>query len=127
MNTVAFFLAAGLALVFAWAALAKLRSPRRTAEGFAALHLPWPRALAWVVPGLELVTAAALVLRPAWGAPIAFALLAGFTVLLVDIIRRGIPAACYCFGSGGDRPVDRRTLYRNAILLGVALAVVAIG
>ncbi len=127
MNIVAPLLAVGLALVFVWAASTKLRSPRRTAEGFAALHLPWPGMLALAVPGLELVTAAALVLRPAWGAMVAFALLAGFTVFLADLVRRGVPTACSCFGSSGDRPVDRRSLYRNAILLSVALAVVALG
>ncbi len=127
MNTVAVVLATGLALVFAWAAWTKLRSPRRTADGFAALLLPWPRALAWLVPGLELATGAALVLRPAWGAVVASALLVGFTVFLADIVRRGVPVACSCFGSGRDGPVDRRSLYRNVLLLLTALTVVALG
>ena len=126
MSTLASVAAAGLALVFAWAAVAKLRSPGRTAEGFAALRLPRPDALAWAVPGIELATAVALLVRPVWGALVAFALLTGFTVFLADVVRRGVPVSCHCFGAGVDRPVDRRSLYRNGALLSIALFVVVL-
>ncbi len=126
MFTLASVAAASLALVFAWAAVAKLRSPGQTAEGFAALHLPRPDALAWAVPGIELATAVALLVRPVWGALVAFALLTGFTVFLADVVRRGVPVSCHCFGAGGDRPVDRRSLYRNGALLAIALCVIVL-
>ncbi|MDA3038152.1 MAG: hypothetical protein O3C27_01260 [Actinomycetota bacterium] len=127
MSPLTLVAATGLSLVFGWAAVAKLRSQEQTAQGFAALHLPKPGTLARAVPGVELATAAALLVRPVWGAVVAFALLAGFTAFLADVVRRGIPVSCHCFGAGTERPVDRRTLYRNAVLLLTALAVVAFG
>ena len=116
-----------LAGVFAWAAAAKLRSPTDTAIGFAEVGVPRPRAAAWLVPIVELMTAAALVLRPSIGASAAFALLAGFTVFLGGVVRRGAPVSCRCFGTGSDRPVSERTLGRNGLLMAMALVIVAFG
>ena len=52
---------------------------------------------------------------------LAFALLAGFTVFLHDVIRRGVAAPCRCFGAASDRPVGWGHLVRNGLLLVLAL------
>lgn len=110
-----------LAAVFAAAALAKLADPDETRLGFAALGLPQPDLLAWLIPVGELAVAGLLLLNRPWGSIVAFAALVGFTVFLVQLARSGHPAPCHCFGARLDRPVGYREVVRNLVLLGVAL------
>jgi hypothetical protein len=115
MNEIGYALALGLALVFAWAGVAKLRSPRATARSFAALGVPaW---FARAVPIAELVLAAALVLTPMAGI-LALILLALFTIVLTGA-DDGI--ACACFGSAANEPVSWVQLLRNVLLMAVAV------
>lgn len=107
-----------LAGVLAWAGVAKLARPRTTAASFAALGVPGAR----VVPVVELVVAAALIVWPPVGAPAAAALLAAFTVVLVRAMRRGV--GCACFGGAASQPAGARELVRNAGLSALALAAV---
>ena len=119
-------LAGVLAVVFVWAAVAKLRDRPATVRAFTDAGLPAPEALAVVVPVVELVLAGLLVVVPAWGATAALAVLAGFTTQLALARRRGVDVGCGCFG--GTRPVPARLeLARNAGLALIALIVVAIG
>jgi peroxiredoxin len=114
-----------LAAIFAIAAVSKLsdqegvtvavrqllRSNERTA-----------RVTARVLPVVEL--ALALLLVPATtavGAALTIlALLLVFTVLLATSLRRGEHVQCNCFGVLSTRPVSRRTIGRNVILICVA-------
>lgn len=117
--------AAGLVLaaVFVVAAGAKLRRPQETARELGQIGLRAPQALAWLLPLVELVVAAVLLVAPGWGGVAAFALLAGFTVVLVRLVRSGRPVACRCFGGYSTKPVSSSTLIRNgALLLLAALA-----
>lgn len=114
-----------LALVLVVAAVTKSRHPGRTAEELEAIGLRWPRALAWVLGPVELATAAVLVVSPAWGGVLAFALLSGFTVVLVGLVRSGRPVPCHCFGSLSREPVSGLTLVRNAGLLILAAVAAA--
>lgn len=116
--------AVALAIVFALAAIAKLRSQQSTALGFAELHLPMPSLTARLVPAVELATAALLLVRPLWGGFVAFALLVGFTAFLADLVRRGVRVPCRCFGAVSAAPTSRAALRRNAVLLVLTLAVV---
>lgn len=118
-------LAVLLAVVFAWAAGAKLAARPDTAAGFASLGLPAPEAMVWVMIGLEIAIAALLVIVPGWGSLLAFAVLAGFTVFLVGLVRSGRPVSCRCFGGASTEPVSGKTLIRNGLLLALA-AVVAL-
>lgn len=115
--------AAVLALVFAWAAGAKIATPSETADGFAELGLPAPVLLMRVVIGAEVFTALVLLMAPEWGGILAFALLAGFTVYLADLVRSGRPVTCRCFGGANVEPVSAKSLVRNGVLL--VMAVVA--
>lgn len=118
--------ATALALVFAWAAIAKLRSRQETAGGFADLGLPVPAVAAVGVPIFELVIAGLLLLSPPWGGALAFATLVGFTVYLAGLVRSGRPVSCRCFGEASNEPVSGKMLWRNGFLL-VLAAVAAVG
>jgi hypothetical protein len=113
-----------LAAVFLVAAVAKLRDPMGTTRTFRALRLPAPRRLARLVPGAELLIAAALVARPWIGAAVALAALAVFSILLHGEVRRGSDVACGCFGTSSSSPISFVELLRNGLL--AALAVVAL-
>ena len=114
MNDIEYTLAVGLALVFAWAGVAKLLAPGPTARSFAALGVP-PR-LARVVPFVELGLAAAMVVAPIT-AVASLMLLGVFTIVLVgadDGVR------CACFGSASSEPVSWVQIVRNGFLAAAA-------
>ncbi len=113
-----------LAVVFTWAAGSKLRSQSQTAEGFESLGLQAPHLLARIVPAGELVIVGLLLVVPVWGALVAFAVLGGFTVVLADVLRRGVTVNCRCFGGSSEQPVSHRSLVRNGALMAVAFFVV---
>ena len=117
--------AAVLAVVFGWAAFAKLGDRFGAARRFQRLGLPAASAMVWVVVAVEIVTAIALLTRPRIGGVVAAVVLVSFTVFLADAIRRGVLVGCGCFGQAADHPVSARDLVRNAGLL--AVAVVATG
>jgi len=84
-----------------------------------------PRAVAKVVPFVELALGALLVVdvwRPA-AAIVAGLLLIGFTVFLVRLLRRGNRAPCACFGSLSRQELGWSAVVRNLVL--IALAIVA--
>ena len=110
-----------LAGVLAWAAIAKVRRPGPTAEGFRALGLPAATVLGWAVPVAELVTAALLVAVPAAGAVAAVVLLGAFTAFLARRLRGGASVACGCFGTARKDPLTWAALLRNGLLIGLAL------
>jgi hypothetical protein len=114
MSDVAYALAIGLAATFAWAGVAKLRTPRRTARAFRALGVP--ATLARVVPVVELALAIAIVVAPVT-ALVALALLGAFTIVLS---RAGDDVTCACFGTATRDPVSWVQLVRNALLMVVA-------
>ena len=103
-----------LAATFTVAALAKLSNRDSTAEDFASMGLPGPTRLAIVVPAVELVTAALLVVAPGGGGVLALALLVGFTTNLILVMRSGRVATCACFGGSSAEPISGRHLVRNA-------------
>lgn len=114
--------AAVLALILAWAGVAKLRRREATVDGFADLGLPRPGGLAVAVPVSELLVAAALLSRPRAGAVAAVVLLAAFTAFLVSRIRAGVPVGCGCFGSSRSRPTSAVEVVRNVGLVLLAAA-----
>jgi hypothetical protein len=120
MDLMGQLVALALAGVLVVAAGAKLRHPRDTATELAAIGLRWPRVLTWAVPAAEVATAVALVVAPAWGGIAAFALLVGFTTVLMRLVRAGRPVVCRCFGAYSTKPVSRMTLVRNGVLLAMA-------
>ena len=114
MTDVAYTLAVGLALVFAWAGVAKLLAPRPTARSFAALGVP--PGLARVVPFVELGLAAGMVVAPIT-AIAALMLLGVFTIVLVGA-DDGVQ--CACFGRASSAPVSWVQVVRNGFLAAAA-------
>ena len=108
-----------LAVVFAWAAGAKLfglASWRRALDGY---ELPRPAALLafWITPIAEIaVVALALASQGRAAAAVALILLGGFTGgLLRARALHGERVPCGCFGKTTERPVSLM-LWRNAAL-----------
>jgi len=114
-----------LAVVFAWAAVAKLARPDATRRAFADLGLPVAPALGVAVPVVELAVAVLLVVRPAVGAAFALALLAAFTLVVIRAVSSGSASGCACFGARRVEPVGPSDVVRNGLL--AALAAVATG
>lgn len=117
----------GLGVLFAVAAVGKLQDPAQLAEDIANYRVV-PAALVGpltvTLPGVELVVGALLMLgvytRAA--ACLAAAMLAAFTLGLVQSLARGVDLACGCFG-GAPEPATIRTVVRDLALFGVAVAV----
>jgi hypothetical protein len=115
VNELAYALALGLAFVFAWAGIAKLRAPKRTARAFRALGVD-PR-FAQVLPAIELTLAVAIVVLPVTSL-FAALLLGAFTVV---IARANPGVGCACFGSASTAPLSWVQVVRNGLLIAVAI------
>lgn len=117
------------AAVLILSGIAKAREPEATQDAFTALRLP--RALAdspapALLPWAEIALGALLLVTRGW--PLALGLLATLGLFLAYwvIIKRALgfaePVSCNCFGKIGDHSVSPRTLVRNTLLVGTALA-----
>ena len=120
-----------LSAVFAVAAVGKLLDRPGTVESLAGFGVP-ARARAFVavaLPVFELTIAVALIPvgSAAWAALAATLLLAVFSVAVARVLARGERVDCNCFGSLSTRPVGRRTLIRNLVLLAAALFLTVAG
>ncbi|HKX68276.1 MAG TPA: MauE/DoxX family redox-associated membrane protein [Intrasporangium sp.] len=120
-----------LSFVLGLSGVAKLRSPRASADAFDALRVPGPFSSSLVRQGhpwLEVLLAIALVTLPGrWQLAAAVAVLALLVVYLWLILRAlssTDPVDCACFGAIGSDRVTPWTVLRNAWL--VLLAVVGI-
>jgi hypothetical protein len=117
-----------LVLLLAVSAVAKVRDPADTAKVFRQLLLP-VRLNHWHVPRLlpygELVLAAALVLAPGrWylvTATVSLLLFVAYLAVVIRGVRLPYPLTCGCFGRLGLGWITRRTVWRNAWLVVVAL------
>jgi Methylamine utilisation protein MauE len=112
-----------VAVVFAWAAISKLRNPASTDAAVAAFGLP--NVVSPLLVPAEFAVASALILRPVLGAVFAVCLLGGFCVVVVRAIRTDTPVQCGCFGGSDDRVIGVDSLLRNLGLIALASAVVA--
>lgn len=121
MGAVGVVSAALLAVVFLWAAFAKVSDRRQVTRDFAAMGLPVPVAALVAVVGAELLTAALLVVRPRWGAVASIALLVAFSGVLIRVLRSGRQIRCGCFGANHREPVSVVEVARNAALGGLGL------
>lgn len=113
-------------LVVSGAAKLASRSSSKAAE-MQALGVPTALTptVAVVLPIVELVVAALLLLVDArWPTLPAVALFTAFAIVVAVNLLRGRRPSCRCFGSLSDRPLSPWTLVRNGWLL--ALAAVAI-
>ncbi|MEM9132855.1 MAG: MauE/DoxX family redox-associated membrane protein [Actinomycetota bacterium] len=118
--------AAVVALVFAVAAVAKIRRP--VTDELRRLGLPAPGLLAAALPAAELAVVALIALSPRLGSAAAMVMLALFTRVLIRAVVEGHDLSCGCFGSADSRPVTWATVARNGVLLTLAtLGTVGVG
>lgn len=90
----------------------------------AAARFGLPRALALVLPWLEIVLGALLVAQIGgqWTALAALVLLAVFTAAVARHVVRGDEVPCACFGSLSAKPVSWGTIARNLVFIALAAA-----
>ena len=121
------FAAAGIALVFAWSAIAKVARPRRWRRALETYRLGAIEPLAsWFVPAAEALVALLVIAgRAREAAALAIILIIVFSAAIARSARaRGRWVACGCIV--GDDSVDVRwALLRNAGLAAAACLVVA--
>jgi len=113
-----------LALVFAFAAVAKLRDRASSVRAMRDFGVPGPlaRPAAMLLPIAEIAIAIALIAPAAawWGSLAALGLLGVFSVAIAVNLARGNAPDCHCFGEVSGGPVGGRTLARNAVLASLA-------
>jgi uncharacterized membrane protein YphA (DoxX/SURF4 family) len=85
-----------------------------------------PRSVVPVLPWLEIVLGAVLVvqLAPVVAAAMALVVLAAFTALIVRRLSEGEHPPCACFGAWSAKPLGPGHVVRNVVFM--ALAVVAL-
>jgi hypothetical protein len=128
---IGYLIVAGIALLFASAAVHKLRDLARFTAVFAAYHvLPDApaRRVAWFIPCLELGVALALCWEPSRRA----ALIPAITVLIVyaaalavNLLRGRRDLDCGCGTARSRRPIADWMIWRN-LLLASALGIAAV-
>ncbi|MFN8221765.1 MAG: TlpA family protein disulfide reductase [Gaiellales bacterium] len=113
-----------LAAVFVVAGVAKLRDRGGTRSALAAFGAParLVSAAAVVLPVAELATAGLLLpsTTALVGAAVAAGLLLLFTAVVGRSLARGDAPDCRCFGQLRSKPIGRRTLVRNILLLAIS-------
>ena len=122
-----------LAVVWAWAGLAKISDPDAATRAVRAYEL-FPEALvkpiAWGLPfvelGLALLLLIGLATRPAgWVSAVLFV---AFIAMIGSAWARGLSIDCGCFGGGGvtnrfDASKYAEEIVRDVVLLGLSLFV----
>ncbi len=118
-----------LAAVFLWSGIAKLRHPD-TLRSWADLGVPAQLRQTWLLrlhPWAEMVLALAYALLGGMlgflAATAGIVLLATYLVLVLQALQKLPDAACACFGT--TQPVTRITVVRNAWLVLIAVAALA--
>jgi hypothetical protein len=115
----------GIALLFASAAVQKLRSPAHFAEIFAGYRLlpeAAARRLAWLIPCIELAVAAALLWEPGRRMAVisaAAVLIAYASGLGVNLFRGRLDLDCGCGAAHDRRALSAWMIWRNLLLASV--------
>ena len=118
------------AATFLVSGVSKVLRPDEFASALRLSHVPSPLAQAATgVPLVEIALSLLLVLLAGTALTVVFgaavALLLGFTAWMIWILVRGLRVRCGCFGSSGGE-VGRKTLLRNAVLIAIAGAGLAL-
>lgn len=120
-----------LAVVLAVSAVTKLRDPLAVEDAFVSLRVPSVvprRAASRALPWTEGALAALLLLSSSALLVVVTALVALLMAVYTWLVTRALtfdePVDCACFGSLGSHAVDRVTLARNILLLGLSGAAV---
>lgn len=110
-----------LAVIFAWAAIAKFAARHEIVGDFSDMGLPAPQIVLAGVIVAEVGAAGLLLAMPRWGAALSIALLVVFSAVLMSIMRSGKQVRCGCFGANHREPVSIVEVARNGALGVIAL------
>ena len=112
-----------LGVIFLFAAVAKVSSPRQWQVQSADLGVP--RVVALLVPFAEAVVGALLVTQLVRRvvAIVATLMLLAFTTLLAVRLRQGRRPPCACFGALTAKPIAWSNVGRNAVFLALAVVI----
>ena len=121
MGAVAVVASVVIGVVFVVAGASKLAAGEQWFTN--AADLGAPRFVARVLPWIELVTGAALIVRLAVPIPAVAAalMLVAFSVLILLRMRDAERPSCACFGQWSASEVGRGHLIRNGVLLAIAV------
>ncbi len=125
-STVARILAAIVGAAVAWAGAQKLTALGTWLAAARAQSLP--RAVALVVPPVELLLGASLVVTEPAAVTLGAvtALLLVFTVFLAVQVSAGSTVPCACFGTRASRPPSGRDIARNVLMIAALVAAAAL-
>jgi protein-disulfide isomerase/uncharacterized membrane protein YphA (DoxX/SURF4 family) len=120
-----------LAVVWAWAAVAKMGDPAASVRAVRAYELlpEWlAKGVGYGLPFLEIGLAILLIagLATRLAAALSSALLVVFLVGIVSAAARGLQIECGCFGGGGQLGAGQSTAYTGEILRDTGLLVVSL-
>jgi hypothetical protein len=116
----AYLAALTLAVVLTYSAVAKFRDSHAMRRAVRAAGLRGGGVIVKVVPVIEVITAASLLIRPSLGAKIALVLLTIFTLFVLHLLAHEIDVSCGCFGANATTSVSAVDVVRNAFLLTLA-------
>ena len=113
-----------LALIFAVAALAKLRDQAGTSEALESFGVPRGllKTSSVFLPAAEVLAAVLLILPATYvlGAVMSLVLLTAFTLAIGVNLARGNRPSCRCFGEMSSSPIGLATIARNVALAAIA-------
>lgn len=114
-------------IVLGVAAVTKFRDPAHVAQAMRSLRIPgiaMHRVVGWVLPSVELVLAATLLVGAGevllWASGAAVLLLVAYLVVILRAVGFAEPVTCGCFGALGLGLVTWRTVIRNLALVALA-------
>jgi uncharacterized membrane protein YphA (DoxX/SURF4 family) len=118
-----------LGLIFVWAGVSKLAQGKEwsiSTTPFSTGRTSIDALVKWALPWCEVVLGALLITQVALVVTgvAACILLAGFTVRIVQLLRRGETPSCRCFGAVSRAPLSMNHVWRNVVFLILSVLVV---
>jgi hypothetical protein len=115
--------------MFVWAGVSKLAQGKEwsiASTPFFTGRTFIDSAVKWALPWCEVVLGALLIAQvaPLATGVAACVLLVGFTVRIVQLLRRGERPACRCFGAVSRAPLSMNHVWRNVVFLILSVLVV---
>lgn len=118
-----------IGLMFVWAGVSKLAQGEEwsiASTPFSTGRSYIDTAVKWALPWCEIVLGALLIAQvaPVATGVAACVLLGGFTVRMIQLLRRGDRPTCRCFGAVSRAPLSMNHVWRNVVFFILSVLVV---
>lgn len=118
-----------IGLMFVWAGVSKLAQGEEwsiASTPFSTGRSYIDTAVKWALPWCEIVLGALLIAQvaPVATGVAACVLLGGFTVRIIQLLRRGDRPTCRCFGAVSRAPLSMNHVWRNVVFFILSVLVV---